>query len=61
ILLRFKKVGIPRDNIRIIVATGLHKPHTYNEIIELVGKDIASEYSIESHDSDDIKKTCISR
>jgi len=56
ILLRFKKVGIPRDNIRIIVATGLHKPHTYNEIIELVGKDIASEYSIESHDSDDIKK-----
>jgi len=55
ILLRLEKAGILKNNIRIIVATGLHKPHTYSEIVELVGKEIADEYIVESHNSDDDK------
>ncbi|MCS7111925.1 MAG: nickel-dependent lactate racemase [Ignisphaera sp.] len=55
VLVRLRWRGIPRDSIKIVVATGLHKPHTYSEIVELVGEDIASEYIVESHDSDDAK------
>ncbi len=55
ILFRLRGVGVPRDNIRIIIATGLHKSHTYNDIVELIGSDIASEYNVESHDADNDK------
>ena len=46
-------VGVRRDRIEVLVATGLHEPHSMSEIEELVGRDIASEYRIYSHDSDD--------
>lgn len=55
VLVRLRRAGVARDNIRIIVATGLHKPHSYSEILELVGKEIASEYLVESHNSDEDK------
>lgn len=55
LLMRLKGAGVPRNSIRIVIATGLHKPHTHSEIVELVGRDIASEYYIESHDSDNDK------
>ena len=48
-------IGVKKHDIRIIVATGLHKPHTYSEIVDLVGRDIASEYAVYSHNSDDVK------
>ncbi|MEM0027093.1 MAG: nickel-dependent lactate racemase [Ignisphaera sp.] len=47
------EVGIRRDSINIIVATGLHKPHRRDEIIELVGEVIAKEFNVYSHNSDD--------
>ena len=43
----------PKANINIVVATGLHKPHTSSEIIELVGEEIYKEFNVMSHDSDD--------
>lgn len=47
------EMGVKRDNINIIVATGLHKPHTREEIVELIGEVIAKEFNVYSHDSDD--------
>jgi nickel-dependent lactate racemase len=42
--------GIPRDRILILVATGLHRPSTHAERIEMVGEQIVSAYRIEDHD-----------
>ena len=54
ILLRhLHSVGIKKEMIKIIIATGLHKPHTQSEILELVGREIASEYEIYSHNAED--------
>ena len=47
--------GVKKENIDIVVATGLHKPHSKPEIVELVGKNIAEEYNVWSHDSDNEK------
>ena len=38
-------------NISILIATGLHRPATEDEIIELVGKEIKSKISVISHDA----------
>ncbi|MCS7364683.1 MAG: nickel-dependent lactate racemase [archaeon GB-1867-035] len=37
--------------IRILIATGLHKPHNRDEIIELLGKEIYHEYEVKCHDA----------
>lgn len=41
--------GVPRDKILILVATGLHRPNLGEELVELVGPDIARDYRIENH------------
>jgi nickel-dependent lactate racemase len=41
--------GIARDEITILVATGLHRPNEGKELIELVGSHIAENYRIENH------------
>ncbi len=41
--------GIPRDQILILVATGLHRSNTGDELIEMVGRTIAENYRIENH------------
>ncbi len=41
--------GIPRDEILILVATGLHRPNQGNELEEMVGPDIVKHYRIENH------------
>ncbi|MBI4336143.1 MAG: DUF2088 domain-containing protein [Candidatus Omnitrophica bacterium] len=38
-----------RGEIKIIIATGLHKPHTRSELKKLVGKNIFSRYAVISH------------
>jgi len=42
--------GIPREKITILVATGLHRPNEGEELIEMVGPRIASQYRIVNHD-----------
>jgi len=42
--------GIPRENILILIATGLHRPNEGNELVELVGAEIAANYRVENHD-----------
>jgi nickel-dependent lactate racemase len=41
--------GIPRDRIVILIATGLHRPNEGDELVELVGPEIAANYRIENH------------
>ncbi len=42
--------GIPRNQILILIATGLHRPNMGDELRELVGDEIASNYRVENHD-----------
>ncbi|MEX0726404.1 MAG: nickel-dependent lactate racemase [Planctomycetaceae bacterium] len=41
--------GIPRENITILIATGLHRPNEGAELVELVGAHIAANYRVENH------------
>lgn len=41
--------GIARRDILILVATGLHRPNEGDELVELVGPEVAANYRIENH------------
>ncbi|MEX2683900.1 MAG: nickel-dependent lactate racemase [Candidatus Sigynarchaeota archaeon] len=53
LLERIEAEGIQRGNITILVATGLHRASTPEELERMLGKDIVSTYSIVNHDSKD--------
>ncbi|MGE0606154.1 MAG: nickel-dependent lactate racemase [Pirellulales bacterium] len=42
--------GIPRERIQILVATGLHRPNTKPELVEMLGQRIVDRYQIGNHD-----------
>ncbi|GAB4151564.1 MAG: nickel-dependent lactate racemase [Planctomycetaceae bacterium] len=44
-----EEAGIPRENILILIATGLHRPNEGDELVELVGQEIADTYRVENH------------
>lgn len=46
---RLQRAGIVRENITILIATGLHRPATPEEIAAIVGREIASQYRVENH------------
>jgi lactate racemase len=41
--------GIPRSGITILIATGLHRPNEGAELVELVGAEIAANYTCVNH------------
>jgi nickel-dependent lactate racemase len=41
--------GMARENILILVATGLHRPSTVAEKVEMLGAEIAKTYRVEDH------------
>lgn len=41
--------GIPRDRITLLVATGLHRPNEGEELVEMVGPEVAANYRIVNH------------
>jgi nickel-dependent lactate racemase len=49
ILETLEAAGIPRDRILVLVATGLHRPSTPDEMVEMVGPRIAADYRFENH------------
>ena len=49
ILATLENAGMARDAITILIATGLHRPNEGEELLELVGPEIAQEYRIENH------------
>jgi lactate racemase len=49
ILTTIEAAGVPRDGITILIATGLHRPNEGDELVELVGADIAQNYTCVNH------------
>ena len=41
---------VPRENITIVIALGLHPPLNKDEIIKLLGRDIVENYNVVNHD-----------
>ena len=56
ILATLEESGIAKDAITILVATGLHRPNEGNELVQLVGPEIAASYRIENHCARDREK-----
>ncbi|MGI8988433.1 MAG: nickel-dependent lactate racemase [Bryobacteraceae bacterium] len=54
LLERLDQAGIARENVTILIATGLHRPATQPEIDEIVGRDIAAAYSVVNHNARDL-------
>ncbi len=53
ILKGLQEAGIGRENICILIATGMHDPTGGAALIELVGREIAQVYNIVNHDCHD--------
>ncbi|MCJ7665218.1 MAG: nickel-dependent lactate racemase [Actinobacteria bacterium] len=45
--------GVNKDSITILIGTGLHRPNEGEELVRLVGKDIAENYNIVNHNAKD--------
>ena len=48
--------GMAPSSIKILIATGLHRASRPEEIVEMVGEDIAAKYTILNHDAQDRKQ-----
>ena len=51
LLRRLQDAGIPKDGIRILIATGLHRAATPAEIRHIVGEEIAANFEVLNHDA----------
>ena len=49
LLARLEAAGIPRGDITILIATGLHRPATDPEIREICGEETATRYRVLNH------------
>lgn len=49
ILRTLEESGIPRDEIKILIATGMHRPNLGEELEGMVGKEIMDNYNIINH------------
>jgi nickel-dependent lactate racemase len=54
LLRRLEQAGIRRENVTILIATGLHRPATAAEIREICGDEIAAAYRVVNHDARDL-------
>ncbi len=51
LLKALETAGVPRDAITILIATGLHRPATGDEIRQIVGPAVAAAYRVVNHDA----------
>jgi nickel-dependent lactate racemase len=49
LLRRLESSGITKQNIRIVVATGMHRPSTHEEKVEMYGKEVVEQFKITDH------------
>lgn len=49
VLETLERAGIPRERVTILVATGLHRPSTPDELIAMVGVEILRRYRVQDH------------
>jgi lactate racemase len=54
-LATLEAAGIPRDAVTILVATGLHRPSTPAEHVEMLGQHIVDHYKIVDHRGQDLE------
>lgn len=54
LLKALREVGIPKEKVLLLVATGLHRPNEGDELVEMLGPDIAAEYRVANHDGRDV-------
>jgi nickel-dependent lactate racemase len=54
LLARLHQAGIPPEAVTILIATGLHRGATEDEIETIVGTEIARKYRVVSHDARDL-------
>ncbi len=45
--------GMPREGVTILVATGMHRPATPEELVELLGPEVAGAWRVVNHDCHD--------
>jgi len=57
LLLKLLSYGVNKDSITILIAIGLHRPNEGDELVRLVGKDIAEDYNIVNHNAKD-RESC---
>jgi nickel-dependent lactate racemase len=55
-LAAIEAAGVPREAITILIATGIHRPNLGDELVELVGPEIAANYRVENHYSKDMNE-----
>jgi nickel-dependent lactate racemase len=55
LLQRLHEGGIPVDGVTILIATGLHRAATADEIKAIVGAEIAAKYRVVNHDARALK------
>ena len=53
ILTVLRDAGLREGDVLILIATGVHRPNLGDELVELVGEEIASTYSVQNHYSHD--------
>jgi nickel-dependent lactate racemase len=51
LLTELENVGIPRENITVLVALGLHAPMSHDDLIENMGQQVVDNYRIENHNA----------
>jgi nickel-dependent lactate racemase len=51
VLARLERAGIPRERITILIATGLHRPATEAEILDICGEAVAERYRVVNHNA----------
>jgi nickel-dependent lactate racemase len=49
ILKMLRNAGLREDDVLILIATGMHRPNLGDELVELVGEEIASTYRVQNH------------
>jgi nickel-dependent lactate racemase len=54
LLRTLEQQGIPRRDILILIATGLHRPNEGAELAEMLGPDIVANYRVENHHGKDL-------
>ena len=53
ILTAIERAGVARENVAIVIATGMHRPSTSGEVQRILGAEIAGSYEVVNHDARD--------
>jgi nickel-dependent lactate racemase len=53
LLAAIERAGVPRREVTILIATGMHRPNTGDELEELLGREVAAGWRVVNHDCRD--------